>query len=64
MCFAADTSQVSAGFSQIVVTPCSGTQIPSTGSVKNPLLMKWNSPASTPAPGVANEQEDGGSSYH
>jgi Tfp pilus assembly protein PilX len=65
LCMAADPSQISSGFAQIVVTSCDGSQVPSSASaVKNPLLLKWNAPPTTPTPGLSNILEDGGSINH
>jgi Tfp pilus assembly protein PilX len=58
LCMAPDPSQQSNGWAQIVVTSCDGTQIPSTGATKNPLLLKWNAPPVNPAAGLSGIQED------
>lgn len=60
LCMGADPSQISAGFDQIVVSTCDGSNIPSSGANKNPLLLKWNAPPNTPTPGLGNIQEDNG----
>jgi hypothetical protein len=59
-CMAPDPTQLSAGWPQIVVTTCDGTQIPSGTGSKNSLLLKWNAPPVPPTTGLANIQEDTG----
>jgi Tfp pilus assembly protein PilX len=58
MCMAPDPSQTSVGWSQIVVTSCDGTQVPSGSATKNALLLKWNAPPTNPAAGLSGIQED------
>jgi Tfp pilus assembly protein PilX len=58
MCMAPDPSQTSVGWSQIVVTTCDGSQVPSGSPNKNPLLLKWNAPPTNPAAGLNGIQED------
>jgi Tfp pilus assembly protein PilX len=59
-CMAPDPTQLSAGWPQIVVTTCDGTQVPSGTGAKNSLLLKWNAPPVPPTTGLANIQEDTG----
>jgi hypothetical protein len=62
LCMAADPSQQPTFLSStIVTTPCDGSGVPSAAATKNSLLLKWNAPAYNPTPGLANIQEDGGS---
>jgi hypothetical protein len=58
MCMAPDPSQISAGWAQIVVTTCDGSQVPSGSATKNPLLLKWDAPPTNPAAGLSGIQED------
>ena len=57
-CMAPDPTQRSAGWAQIAVTTCDGTNIPSGSGAKNPLLLKWNAPATNPNAGLSSIQED------
>jgi Tfp pilus assembly protein PilX len=62
LCMAADPSiQPTFGSSTIVDTSCAGTGVPSASSTKDSLLLKWNAPPYSPAPGLQDIQEDGGS---
>jgi hypothetical protein len=62
LCMAADPSlNDTPGSSTIVDTNCDGSGVPSGSSTKDSLLLKWNAPPYSPAPGLSDIQEDGGS---
>jgi Tfp pilus assembly protein PilX len=61
LCMAADpgTLEPTSGITEIVVTDCSGQDVPTGAANSNYLLLKWNAPALPPTPGLGNIQEDG-----
>jgi Tfp pilus assembly protein PilX len=62
LCMAADpgTIEPSSHVTEIVMTSCDGSQVPSGSANSNYLLLKWNAPANNPTPGLSNITEDNG----